>query len=96
MRVEQHVRTMRLGHLAIGDRVDQRPAVGLTSKVEHPARRRHGGSRGGELTHERVEPFLGRSACDGYAAARRRTSFPCSSRRTRLRSSRFSADSVRD
>ena len=33
MRVEQHVRTMRLGHLAIGDRVDQRPAVGLTSKV---------------------------------------------------------------
>ena len=37
MRVEQHLRTMRLGHLAIGDRVDQRPAVGLTSKVEHPA-----------------------------------------------------------
>ena len=94
MRVEQHVRTMRLGHLAIGDRVDQRPAVGLTSK--HPARRRHGGSRGGELTHERVEPFLGRSACDGYSAARRRTSLLCSSRRTRSRSSRFSADSVRD
>ena len=50
MRVGQHVRTMRLGQLAIGDRVDQRPAVGLTSKVEHPARRRHGGSRGGELS----------------------------------------------
>jgi hypothetical protein len=44
----------------------------------------------------RVHLFPGKLACDRYSAARRSTSFPCSSSRTRLRSSRFSACSSLD
>src|SRR5699024_1840209 len=75
------------------DRGGQPSVVGLAGELQHPARQRDGDAVGGELTHERVEPFDGRFACDRYAAARRRTSFSCSSRRVRRRSSRSSADS---
>jgi hypothetical protein len=67
----------------------------LASKPQYPARDRDRDRNlvGGELSHERVEPFPGRFACDRYAAARRRTSFSCSSRLIRFFNSRFSADS---
>jgi len=55
---------------------------------------RHGDPVGGQLAHERVEPFPGRCACDKYAAARRRTSFSCSRSLIRLRASHSSADSL--
>lgn len=45
----------------------------------------------GKLPDQRVHRFLAGSPSPGTAAARRRTSFSCSSNRTRLRSSRFSA-----
>lgn len=83
VRVEQRVRTIRLHHLARGDRVGQPPVVGLTRELEDPTRHRHRDPCSGELNHERVEPFPGRFACDKYAAARRRTSFSCS--RSRIR-----------
>ena len=63
--------------------------------VKSPARHRHRDPCFGELCHERVEPFPGRFACDRYAAARRSTSFSCSSSRFRFRSSRISAASDR-
>lgn len=62
---------------------------------DRPVDNCHGDPVHGELTHERVKPFPGRLACDRYAAARRNTSFSCSSSRIRLRSSRFSTDSDR-
>ena len=96
VRVEQRVRAIRLHHLTRGDGVRQPPVVGLTGELEHPARHRHRDPCGGELCHERVEPFPGRFACDRYAAARRRTSFSCSRSRFRFFSSRISAASVRD
>ncbi len=43
---------------------------------EYPVRHRHGNPLGGKLFHEQVDPFPGNCACDRYAAARRRTSFP--------------------
>ena len=95
VRVEQRVRAICLHHLAGGDGVRQPPVVGLAGELEHPTRHRHRDPRGGELSHERVEPFPGRFACDRYAAARRSTSFSCSSSRFRLRASRISAASVR-
>src|SRR5690606_3819718 len=95
VRVEQRVRAIRLHHLALGDEVRQPPVVGLAGELEHPTRHRHRDPCGGELRHKRVEPFPGRFACDRYAAARRSTSFSCSSSRIRLRASRSSATSER-
>ena len=81
--------------IGIGDKgFSQPPVIGLAGELEYPARHRDGDAVCGELTHERVEPFPGRFACDRYAAARRNTSFSCSSRRLRLRSSRNSSDSL--
>src|SRR5690606_37957980 len=95
MRIEQRVRAIRLHHLAGSDGVREPPVVGLAGELEHPTRHRHRDPCGGELRHERVEPFPGRFACDRYAAARRSTSFSCSSSRFRFLSSRNSAASVR-
>ena len=64
MGVEQGVRPVRLGQLGSGDRVRQPPVVGLAGELEHPARHRDGDPVGGELFHERVEPFPGRFACE--------------------------------
>ena len=81
--VEQRVGPIRLVELGVGDRVGQPPVVGLAGELEHPARHRDGDPVGGQLADERVDPFPGRFACDRYAAARRRTSFSCSSSRIR-------------
>lgn len=70
-----------------------RPATSceLLGERQHPTCHRDGNPVGGDFTCERVEPFgFVRFACDKYEAARRRTSFTCSSSYTRLRSSRFS------
>src|SRR4051794_6751847 len=91
--VEQGIRPVRHDQFGIGDRAGTLPVVGLPSDVEYPARHRDGDTVGGQLAHERVEPFPGRFACDRYAVARRRTSFSCSSSLIRLRASRSSAES---
>ena len=85
---------MRLHHLTVGDGVGQPPVVGLAGELENPADHRDRDPVSGELLRDRVEPFPDRFACDSYAAARRRTSFSCSSSRIRFRASRNSTDSV--
>lgn len=95
VRIEQCVGSISGHDFGSSDGIAQPPIVGLTSKLEYPTRHRDGNPVDGELAYERVEPFPGRFACDKYAAARRRTSFSCSSRRLRLRSSRTSSDSLR-
>ena len=62
--VERGVGPMRLGDLGGGRRNGQPAVVGLAGELEYPARHRHGDPVGGELLHERVEPFPGRLACD--------------------------------
>jgi hypothetical protein len=92
--VEQRVGAVCLRVLGLGDRSGQPPVVGLTSDLQYPARHHHGHPVGGQLAHERVEPFPGRFARDRYAVARRRTSFSCSNNLIRLRASRSSTDSL--
>ena len=70
------------------------PIVRLACKLQHPTRHRDGDPVGGELTHERVEPFPGRFAWDRYAAARRSTSFSCSNSLIRRRAARRSKASA--
>ena len=70
------------------------PVVGLAGELEDPARHRDGDPVGGQLADERVHHFPGRFACDRYAAARRSTSFSCSSSRIRRFASRSSAFSA--
>ena len=96
--VEQRVRPVRRHPLGVGDRLGQPAVVRLPGDLEHPTRHRDGDPVDGQLADERVHHFRpGRFACDRYAAARRSTSFSCSSSLFRLRSSRSSADSlVRD
>src|SRR4029450_769053 len=91
---EQGVGPIRLDAFGAGNRISPPAVVRLTGELEYPTRHRHGDSVGGELAHERVEPFPGRLDCDRYAAARRSTSFSCSNNRFRRRSSRNSADSL--
>src|SRR6476661_4083863 len=90
---ELRIIAVSLGPLGIGHGSGQPTVVGLAGELEDPARHRDGDPVVGELLHERVNPFPGRFDCDRYAAARRRTSFSCSSSRFRRRSSRSSADS---
>src|SRR5699024_697928 len=91
--IEERIGPICLNDDCFRDGCCQPPVVGLAGELQDPARHRHGDPVDGELSHERVEPFDGRFACDRYAAARRRTSFSCSSRRLRRRISRSSADS---
>ena len=73
-------------------------------KLENPARHRDGDPVVGQLADEREHHFPGRFAWDRYAAARRRTSFSCSSSRIRrlppqlivLRGGRARLDAVLD
>jgi hypothetical protein len=92
--VEDRIRAVRLGPFGVGDRFGEPGVVVLAVELENPARHRHwhpdAGAEGGELTHERIEPFPGRLACDRYAAARRNTSFSCSNNRLRRLRSRNS------
>lgn len=98
VRVMQRVDPIRAEHIGVPDRVVSPPVVGLAGELEDPARHRHGNPRVGELRYERVrhfgEPPRRRFACDRYAAARRSTSFSCSSSRIRFFSSRASAASA--
>ncbi len=71
--------------------------VPVGRQAQDPARHRDrhpdAGTVRGHLTDEREDYFPGRFACDRYAAARRRTSFSCSSKRIRLFASRSSSRS---
>jgi hypothetical protein len=63
----------------------------LTGDLENPARHRDGDTVAGKVADERVHHFPGSCAWDRYAAARRSTSFSCSSNRIRFFASRSSA-----
>ena len=93
MRVEHGVCQVRVVPLGVGHRSSQPPVVGLKGDLQDPTRHRDGDPVDSEFTDERVHHFPGRFACDRYAAARRNTSFSCSSSRNRFRSSRFSPSS---
>lgn len=64
--VEDRVREEGLVELGRGHGLGQPGVVVLAVELEHPARHRHRhpdpGTCGGELTHERVEPFPGSCA----------------------------------
>ena len=98
MGVVERVDPIRAKNVRVADRGVAPSVVGLAGELEDPARHRHGDPRIGELSYERVrhfgEPPSLRFACDRYAAARRRTSFSCSSRRIRFFNSRASAASA--
>ncbi|MET8354137.1 hypothetical protein [Micromonospora sp. NPDC005206] len=64
MGVHQGVRAVSGNEFGVADGPGEPPVVGLTSDVQYPARHRHGDPVGGQLAHERVEPFPGRFACD--------------------------------
>ena len=85
----------RVGELALGHGYIEPAVVLLTAQLEDPARHRDGDPVAGQLADEREHHFPGRFAWDGYAAARRSTSFSCSSRRMRFFASRSSAISLR-
>jgi hypothetical protein len=62
--VEQRVRALGHGDLSVGNRLTEPAVVVLAGEIEHPTRNRDRDVVGGELPHERVEPFAGRFACD--------------------------------
>src|SRR5699024_2460367 len=93
--VRQHVGSIRLDDLSLGDLPTPPAVVGLPGELQDPQGHPDGDTVSGELAQERLEPFPGRFACERYVAARRRTSFSCSSRRTRRLRSRVSAASWR-
>ncbi len=86
--VADHVDDVRVVPVPLTHRVFEPLVVPLSRETQHPARHRDrhpdGGTGRGHLTDEREDYFPGRFACDRYAAARRRTSFSCSSSRIRL------------
>ena len=80
-------------------RIPWRRCPRLRGYLQDPAGHRDRDPAGSEVTHEWVEPFglppNFRFAWERYAAALRSTSFSCSRRRLRRRSSRTSAASSR-
>lgn len=60
MGIEQGVRTKRLVPVGLGDRFGEPAVVRRTSYAKDPQGHRDGDAAGGELFHERVEPFPGR------------------------------------
>ena len=62
--VEQGVGAVGRDDFGVGDGVGPPAVVGLAGELEYPARHRDGNPVGGELVHERVEPFPGRLDCD--------------------------------
>src|SRR5690606_11527318 len=90
----QSVRPIRLLEISRWDRLGQPPIVRLARELQDPARHRDGNPVSGQLADERVDHFPRRFACDRYAAARRRTSFSCSSNLIRFRASRNSVFSA--
>lgn len=88
--VQQRAGTVRLDVFSVGDRIGPPTIVGLASELET----RHVTATGIPLAraHSRAgKAFPGRFDCDGYAAARRSTSFSRSL--IRRRASRNSAES---
>lgn len=55
--IEQGVGAVSLDEFGVGDGFGQPAIIGLASELEYPARHRDGEPLGGELFHERVEPF---------------------------------------
>ena len=64
MGVEQGVGPIGGLEFGVGHRMGAPAVIGLAGELQDPARHRHGDPVGGELTHERVEPFPGRFAWD--------------------------------
>ena len=62
--IKERIGSIGFGDLGFRDRRGQPPVVGLARELQYPARHCHGDPVGGELSHERVEPFDGRFACD--------------------------------
>jgi hypothetical protein len=60
--IEESVRPVGGDELGLGDRTGEEAVIGLARELEHPQRHRDGDAVGGELAHERVEPFPGRFA----------------------------------
>lgn len=60
--VIQRVGTMGFFEHGFGDRVVEPAVVGLSGELQDPARDRDGNPVGGQLLHERVDPFPGRCA----------------------------------
>jgi hypothetical protein len=94
MRVEHGVREPGLVEFSVGERLAEPPAVLLATELEDPAGHRDGDAVNGQFTDEPERQFGEMFAWDRYPAARRRTSFSCSSIRIRRFASRSSASSV--
>ena len=62
VRVEERVGPVGLGQFGVGDGMFEPAVIGLAGELQDPHRHRDRNSVGGELTHERVEPFPGRLA----------------------------------
>ena len=92
--VEQRLRAIGFDQFGFGDRAIGLSVVQLVSQVQYPTRDRDGDTVGGQVAHERVEPYLGKFAVHSQAVAWRSTSFSCSRIRLRLRRSCSSADSA--
>ena len=60
--VEEGVRPVGLDEFGVGHGGDEPAVIGLAGELQDPQRHRDGDPVGGELTHERVEPFPGRFA----------------------------------
>jgi len=60
MGIKQRVSPIRLGNITLRNRTLHPPVIRLTSKVQDPARHRHGNPVSGELSNERVHHFPGR------------------------------------
>src|SRR5699024_9896470 len=87
VRIKDRIGTIRRHQISCWHWLLQPSVIRMTSKLQYPARHHHRDPLSSELVYERVEPFPSKFACDKYAAARRSTSFSCSSSRLRFRSS---------
>ena len=92
--VMDRVGEVGLVELGVDDRREEPAVVGLASETEYPTRHHDGDAVDGKLAHQRIHQPFGRFACPRYAAARRSTSFSCSSSRIRFFASRNSASSL--
>lgn len=98
MNLMQHLDDVGILDIALADRFLQPLVVPLGREPQDPARHRDRhpdtGVGRGHLMDEREDCFPGRFAWERYAAARRRTSFSCSSNRLRFFNARISARSA--
>lgn len=96
--LERGMRGVRVDQVPVTDRIGLPGVERLRRELQHPAGHHDRDPVGGKVTDQRVRHFGDwpslRFACDRYAAARRRTSFSCSSRRIFFFASRRSSDSA--